>query len=298
MADLRGIVSLRREGEINDMLGKDIRMARVLDPIKKRAVVIAYAHGALMGPTPGIVTLEENRHKIVEFTRGGASSVLMMAAYAKLCGDLFVGPGKPSLGLCLEWSNMWRPETLLGYRNQSGFTVNVLTVEEAVHLGADYVHTYLFLGAGDAAKEAREIQRNAEIVRECNRYGMPLMIEPMARGEKVGANIHDPAYIALAVRIAAELGSDMVKTAYTGTAESFRSVVEACPVPVLIAGGPRVSTGLEVLEMVEGAIRAGAAGVVFGRNVFQASNSERMTQAICRIVFEEATAAEAVPTSA
>lgn len=276
------------------MLGKDIRLARVFDPVKKRAVAIAYAHGALFGPVPGIVTLQEHHRKIVEFTKGGASSVLMMAPYATLCGDLFVGPGKPSLGLCLEWSNMWRPDTLLGYSDQSGSTVNVLTVEEALQLGADYVHTYLFIGASDAAKEAREIQRNAKIVRDCNRYGIPLMIEPMARGEKVGANIYDPAYIALAARIADELGADIIKTAYTGTMESFQSVVEACSAPVLIAGGPRASTDLDVLTMVEGAIRAGATGVVFGRNVFQAPNSEKMTRAICQVVFEEATAAEAV----
>jgi len=276
------------------MLGKDIRMARVFDPTKERAVVIAYAHGALLGPVPGIATLGEHYRKIVEFTRGGANSVLIMATYAKLCGNLFTGPDKPSLGICLEWSNMWRPDTLLGYANNSGFTVNVLDVEEAVQLGADFVHTYLFLGAADAAREAREIERNAEIVRECNRYGMPLMIEPIARGEKVGADIHDSAYIALAVRIAAELGADIVKTAYTGTTESFRPVVEACPVPVLIAGGPRARTDMEVMEMIEGAMRAGASGVVFGRNVFQVPDSDKITRAICRIVFEEATAVEAV----
>ena len=155
------------------MLGKEIRMGRLFDPTRKRAVVIAYAHGALMGPVPGIVTLQDQQRKIVEFTKGGASSVLMMAPYAKLCAHLFAGSGKPSLGLCLEWSNMWRPETLLGYSEQSGCTANVLSVEEALQLGADYVHTYLFVGAGDPAKEAREIQRNAEIVRECNRYGLP-----------------------------------------------------------------------------------------------------------------------------
>ncbi len=78
-----------------------------------------------------------------------------------------------------------------------------------------------------------------------------------------------------AARAGAELGADIIKTNYTGDPDTFRHVVEGCPVPVVIAGGPKTETDLEFLQMIEGAIEAGARGVDIGRNVFQAEDPTR-----------------------
>jgi DhnA family fructose-bisphosphate aldolase class Ia len=84
--------------------------------------------------------------------------------------------------------------------------------------------------------------------------------------------------------VGAELGADIIKVVYTGSAESFREVVEGCFVPVVIAGGEKMGNDEDLIEMVKGAMAAGAAGVSIGRNVFQHKDPERMVQKICRIV--------------
>jgi DhnA family fructose-bisphosphate aldolase class Ia len=97
-----------------------------------------------------------------------------------------------------------------------------------------------------------------------------------------------------AARIGAELGADIVKTVYTGDLESFRNVVRGCPVPVVVAGGPKMNTDLDVLQLAESSVKAGAAGLSFGRNVFQHKNPEKMSRALTMIVHEDATAEKAI----
>ena len=91
----------------------------------------------------------------------------------------------------------------------------------------------------------------------------------------------------------AELGADIVKTNYSGDPESFANVIDSCPVPVVIAGGPKVETELDHLSMVEGAIASGARGVAIGRNVFQHQDPELITRRICGVVHKGLDAREA-----
>jgi DhnA family fructose-bisphosphate aldolase class Ia len=84
--------------------------------------------------------------------------------------------------------------------------------------------------------------------------------------------------------MAAELGADVIKTEYTGDPDTFASVVECCPVPVLTLGGPKSGSEGEVLEMTRGAIKAGARGVVYGRNIWQADNPARISASIREVV--------------
>jgi DhnA family fructose-bisphosphate aldolase class Ia len=90
------------------------------------------------------------------------------------------------------------------------------------------------------------------------------------------------------------LGADIIKTNYTGDAESFREVVNGCQVPVIIAGGPKVETAKELLQMVHGAIKAGGAGLSIGRNVFQQENPTKMVEALSALVHKGATVDEAL----
>ena len=93
---------------------------------------------------------------------------------------------------------------------------------------------------------------------------------------------------------ARSLGADIIKTNYTGDIDSFRRVVEGCPVPVVIAGGPKTETDMEFLQMIDGALQAGARGVAIGRNVFQHKDPVKMTMAIAAIVNKGKTAEEAI----
>jgi DhnA family fructose-bisphosphate aldolase class Ia len=137
--------------------------------------------------------------------------------------------------------------------------------------GADAVITYLAVGTGDADFETKEIARNAEVARECERIGMPLIIETLARGKNV-KNPSDPKWLKLHTRMAAEIGADLVKTDYAGDPESMRGVVENCPIPILVLGGSRFSSDAEALALIRDVAASGAAGVFFGRNVFQADD--------------------------
>ena len=143
--------------------------------------------------------------------------------------------------------------------------------EDALRNGADAVLTYMIVGTGDADFEAQEVARNAEVARECERVGIPLIVESLARGKGV-ENYADPKWLKLHTRMAVELGADMIKTDYSGDSASMRGVIEECPIPLLVLGGSRSASDNQALDLVRGAMHAGAAGVFFGRNVFQASD--------------------------
>ena len=112
------------------------------------------------------------------------------------------------------------------------------------------------------------------------------------RGPKIKSE-YDVKNVKHAARVGAELGSDIVKVPYTGSVETFAEVVNGCPVPVVIAGGPKMDSDEDIFKMVEGALKAGAAGLSIGRNAFQHQNPERMIQALCKMVHEGAGIEEA-----
>jgi len=125
----------------------------------------------------------------------------------------------------------------------------------------------------------------------CEEHGLVFLAEVVPQDES-RKTLYDQ--VASAARLGQEAGADMVKTAYTGSPESFREVVELCPVPVVILGGPKMDSDIELLEVVKGCMEAGGAGTSMGRNIFQHRDPKAVTAAICKIVHEEASVEEAV----
>jgi class I fructose-bisphosphate aldolase len=156
----------------------------------------------------------------------------------------------------------------------------ICTVEEAIKLGADAVSIQVNVGNGNDNEMLRDLGQTARIASE---WGMPLLAMMYPRGEKI-KNEYDPEIIRHVAMMGAELGADIVKCSYTGDKESFRRVVEGCPVPVVIAGGPKMSSDEELLVMVRDAIDAGAAGISIGRNVFQHKDPQRIVSLLYEIV--------------
>jgi DhnA family fructose-bisphosphate aldolase class Ia len=115
-----------------------------------------------------------------------------------------------------------------------------------------------------------------------------LIVESLARGKDV-QNPGDPKWLNLHTRMAAELGADCVKTDYSGDIASMRSVVEKCPIPILVLGGSRHASDKHALDVVRDVAASGAAGVFFGRNVFQSDNMSRFLE-------QARTALDSVPT--
>jgi fructose-bisphosphate aldolase/2-amino-3,7-dideoxy-D-threo-hept-6-ulosonate synthase len=113
------------------------------------------------------------------------------------------------------------------------------------------------------------------------------------RGENI-KDQYDTEIVAHTARIGAEAGADIVKAVYTGSVNSFRKVIRSCPVPIVIAGGPKANTDKEVIEMCFGAMEAGAKGVTFGRNIFQHQNPPAIIRALKSVILEGKSAKEAI----
>ena len=134
-------------------------------------------------------------------------------------------------------------------------------MEEAIKLGADAVSIHLNIGDGT---EREMLADFGQVARDARDWGMPLLAMIYPRGEKI-KDEYEPKVIKHAARLGAEIGADIVKVSYTGALDTFREVVSGCPVPVVIAGGPKMNSDREILEMVKGSIEAGGAGVSIGR---------------------------------
>jgi len=258
------------------VIGKQIRMQRISDRASGKYLIVPIDHGISDGPIPGLIDVKGTVSTIAE---SGANAILM---HKGLVGAGFRGTGK-DLGLIVHLSagTSLSPDPL----NK----VIVTTVEEAVSLGADAISIHINVGAKDTGKMMVEA---GEIVRDCKRLGMPLLMMMYPRGEKV-KNEKDVEVVKMAARIGAELGADIVKTNYTGSKESFKEVVEGCPVPVVIAGGCKGSDR-DVLQMIKDAMDAGAAGVAMGRNSFQHKEPKKIIAATSLIIHKNYSVDDAI----
>jgi len=159
------------------------------------------------------------------------------------------------------------------------------SIEEIIRLNATAVGVSVFVGSD---YEHETLLNLAELVNECEDYGIPVMAVTAVGKEleKRGAR-----YLALSCRIAAELGARVVKTYWCE--EDFDKVVNGCPVPVVVAGGPKCETELEVFEFVHDGMQKGAIGINLGRNVWQNPHPVAVAKALRAIVHEDANAKEA-----
>jgi putative autoinducer-2 (AI-2) aldolase len=246
------------------------RMARIFKPDTGRTVMLAVDHGYFLGPTR---KLEEPRKTIEPLL--------------PYCDALFVTRG------VLRSSVDADTATPVVLRVSGGTSVigkdlaneGVTTsIEEAVRLNVAGMGLSIFVGSD---YEHESLLNLAGLVNEGEDYGIPVLAVT-AVGKELEKR--DARYLSLCCRIAAELGARMVKTYYC---EDFASVVKGCPVPVVIAGGPKLNTELDALELTYDAIQQGARGVDMGRNIWQSDFPVAMIRAIRAIVHENKTVKEA-----
>ena len=231
-------------------------------------------HGVTVGPIQGIENMQKTINMLV---KGNVDAILIHKGIAKH----------------VDCSNTGLIVMLSGMSNLSpniDAKVQVCSVQEAIRLGADAVSVHVNIGAQDENKMLRDLGKVSE---ECDMFGMPLLAMMYPRGPKI-QDEHAPEVVAHAARIGAELGADIIKANFTGNVETFKIVTESCPVPVVIAGGPKCKTSREVLETTHEALKAGAAGLSIGRNVFQNSNPTLMAKALSAIVHKGSSVDEAL----
>jgi len=259
------------------MLGKFVRIERIMDRITGKTVIIPMDHGLTMGPIKGLENLKLTIDKVVT---GGANAILL---HKGMVGAGHRGGGKDA-GLIIHLS----ASTSIG--PDPNAKVLVCTVDEALKLGADAVSIHINLGAETESAMLKDMGRVSKV---CQDWGMPLLAMMYTRGKKVTSQ-YDVKYIKHAARVGAELGADIVKVNYTGSADSFKQVVSGCPVPVVIAGGEKMESDRDLLKMVEGAMKAGAAGVSIGRNVFQHKDPVKLVAIISKMVHKNYSLAKAL----
>ncbi len=240
-------------------------------------MIVPMDHGITIGAVTGLKEIEKT---IDAITRGGADSVLTQKGIAPRVHENKNGKGYI---VHLNGSTSIGPD-----ENDKRMTG---TVTEAVQVGADAVSFHINVGS---KYEPEQITRLGEVTSEAHRLGLPVLAMAYARGP--GIDSTDPEALGHAVRLAEELGADIVKTGYSGDAASFQHVVESTRLPVVIAGGAK-GTDRETIEMVRGAIDAGGAGISMGRSIFQHEDPEAIATAVSGVIHDDLSAEEALSTA-
>jgi fructose-bisphosphate aldolase/2-amino-3,7-dideoxy-D-threo-hept-6-ulosonate synthase len=241
---------------------------------KGKMLCIPMDHGISSGPIEGL----ENPSEIIQKceTRGLTSVIINKGILKSL-------PRPIRIGVLVHFS---ASTSLSMSPNRKMLTGSA---KEALRLGADGVSLHINVGGKEEPEMLEQLGKMAE---ECHKWNMPLLAMMYPRGENI-KDPHDPEIVGHVARIGAELGADIVKTLYTGDIDSFSKIVKSTPVPVVIAGGPKAKTDADILQMTEDAMKAGAKGVTYGRNIFAHKNPDKMVEALAGIIFRKESAKEA-----
>lgn len=251
------------------MLGKQIRLERVMDRNTKKAIHVPMVHGVGMGPIEGI---KDILNTVDTISLGGANAVIL---HKGIVSAAHRGSGR-DIGLIIH---------LTATTNQ-GRQTQVTTVEEAVKIGADAISLRIEVGGDD---EAEMLSLLGTTCRKAGDWGMP--VTALMHPKPLKESAKQLASLARAARIGGEMGADVVRVPYH---KKFAEVVGACPAPVMAIGGTAKSSPKALLEMAKGAIKAGGCGVSIGRAIFQYEKPGNMIKAISQVVHKNARVEDAL----
>ncbi len=237
-----------------------------------RTVILPIDHGVAI-PVPGLA----NPVQLIEEVNAYVDGYVLNLGLAMRTGDLLTGKG-----ICLR-TDVYNTRIT----GRGAGSINVYGLGEAEMVGATAVMNMLYPGAEN---EETVTQNCADLISESLDVELPVILESLPVG--LGQTEHYTVEkIGFAVRLAAELGADVVKTAYpvNGTVEDFKRIVDgAFGVPVIILGGAPINNDLDLLSMVHDAMKAGASGIAMGRNVWGHRNPAAIARSLMAIVHEGA----------
>jgi len=249
---------------------KKALLDKIIDPEKGKVVILPMDHGVSDGPIPGLINMGETIQKVKE---GGVDAIVVHKGiykqYKDVIGDL---PTFIHLSASTGMGEVLKK-------------VLIATPREAMELGAQGVSIHLNIGNKYEPEMLEDLGR---VSRECEELGLPLLAMMYPRNEVNGEIVtyNDVEKVKHAARLAAELGADIVKVPYTGSAESFKEVVEGCHIPVVIAGGAKGNED-EIVNAIKDCMSSGAAGISVGRNAFQADDVPAMVRKMREAVYSE-----------
>ncbi len=248
--------------------GLENRLYSIINPKTNRTVMLAVDHGYFLGPTTGLEKLGENIKPLLPY----ADTLMLNRGMLRTSVD-----AKTNIPIVLRVSG---GSSVLGELSDEGITTSM---REAIRLNVSGVALSIFVGAEN---EKQTLLGLSNLINEAEENGIPV-VAVTAVGKQMG---RDARYLALASRIAAELGAHIVKTYHC---EEFEKVVNTCPVPIVIAGGKKIPEK-EALEMAYSAVQQGAVGVDMGRNIFQSTDPVAMIQAVRSVVHKNTPPKEAL----
>lgn len=234
------------------MTGKEYRMGRLFHPQDGRSVVLPVDHGVALGHVDGLRDPVTVLRALVEV---GPDAVLLNPGLSAAAADVFRHSAAPARILTVD--NFYLDaDSLVHYR--------IGWAEKAVVDGYDAMKI-LLPWDGTVHERMQSTKLVAKFVKEADKWQIPLIVEPtLLRDSKP-----DSQTLSDCVRIAFELGADILKTPFPGSVEVLAEWVRSFPVPIVILGGPKGSSDTELLQSVADAVRVGAKGVAIGRNVWQ-----------------------------
>ncbi len=250
--------------------GMKNRLSSIIRPVTGRSLILPIDHGYFLGPT-----------RKLEEPWGTVEPLLPYCDALMLTRGILRSSMNPSINTPIVLRVSGGSSILSEDLSNETITTSVV---EAVRMNASAVSLSIFVGS---PHEHQSLSNLAALVDECEDFGIPVLAVTAVGRE---LEKRDARYLALCCRIAAELGARFVKTYYC---EGFEKVVEGCPVPVLIAGGPKMDTELDALQTTYDALQGGAVGVIMGRNIWQNDHAVAMVRAVRSVIHEGATPEEA-----
>ena len=259
---------------------------QLLDTPSGNAVVVALDHGLSLGSPEGFENPEETLDNVL---RGEPDAVLVGPHFARHYQDRLQEADVDVVLTAdvVTWS------TSPGRDNDQDLWTPAFDAEFLEELDPVGVKVVLVFGRDDNETFIRNVEYIGELAEDLRGTGIPLVVEPVMWGRRVPAQLEtDADFVADARRMGWEFGADILKAPYTGSVESFEPLVENSPVPVMILGGPATGTTRGMLESVEGAMDAGARGLMIGRTIWKSDDPARTVSALMKIVHEGAAVEE------
>ncbi len=247
------------------------RLARIIKPQTGRTVMLAVDHGYFLGPTKKLESVSRTIEPLMDY----ADALMLTRGILRTS----VEP-ETSMPVVLRVSG---GSSIIG--EDLSNEVITTSIEDAIRLNVSAIALSIFVGS---EYESQTLESLAMLVNMGQEFGIPVLAVT-AVGKELSKR--DSRFLSLSCRIAAEFGASFVKTYYC---EDFEKVVESCPVPIVIAGGPKLETELDAFEMAYDAVNKGAVGVDMGRNIWQNNNPVAMLKAVRAVVHKNASPAEAL----
>jgi DhnA family fructose-bisphosphate aldolase class Ia len=253
-------------------LGKAIRLGRLFNVESGRLLAITLDHAIARGVLPGLVDVES---AVASVAAGRPDAITLQKGIAsRIFSPKYAANGISLIVKATSYSPF-----------HPALDTPTATVEEAVRLGADAISVGMLVGG---ANQAEQLTHLSSVAREAEASGLPLAAHIYPRGEGLQGERQSVENVQYAVRAGAEVGVDIVKTEYTGSAESFAEVVQAAyPAKVVLAGGSPGGELRDYLQMTADALAAGAAGFTYGRFVWQHPKPDRVVEALRLMVHQD-----------